>query len=208
MTYRVDNAPGTASPSVTGVATDIGNTRPLTSAPAGGSYWPDGCSISAGGTSLYKYQNHTAVDTVAAIGNIQPNYVVATILQDPRYFTGGFGSVLAATIQWVVANGGVITGVGNNNVINTIPDSYKLAQNYPNPFNPTTKISFSLPKSGLVTLKIYDMVGKEVATLVNEVRNTGTYEVQFNASNLSSGAYFYRLETSGFVDTKKMMLIK
>ncbi|MEO8666126.1 MAG: T9SS type A sorting domain-containing protein, partial [Ignavibacteria bacterium] len=206
--YRVDNAPGATSPSVTGITIDAGNTRPLTSAPAGLNFWPDGCTMSAGGTPLYKYQNHSAADTLAAIGNVQSNYVVATIFQDPRYFTGGFGSVLAATIGWVVSNGGLITGVGNNNVVNNLPDNFKLSQNYPNPFNPTTKISFNIPKSGLVTLKIYDMVGKEVATLVNEVKNIGNYEVEFNGSNLSSGTYFYRMESTNFVDTKKMILIK
>lgn len=99
---------------------------------------------------------------------------------------------------------GTITGIGNNE----IPASYKLNQNYPNPFNPVTKISFALPKQGFVTLKVYDILGKEVATLVNEVKNQGSYSVDFNASNFSSGVYFYKLETNGFSDIKKMMLIK
>ena len=100
--------------------------------------------------------------------------------------------------------GGTITGVG----INETPVSYKLSQNYPNPFNPVTKISFALPKQGFVTLKVYDILGKEVATLVNEVKNQGSYSVDFNASNFSSGVYFYKLETNGFSDIKRMMLIK
>ncbi|MEP7145512.1 MAG: hypothetical protein ABI792_00740, partial [bacterium] len=180
--YRLDNASGTTSPSITGVATDIGNVRPMTSTPPGASYWPDGASVVAGGSSvLYKYQNHTSTDTVAGIGNVQTNFVVATLFQDPRYFTGGFRNVLAATVAWVVANGGVITGFNNHTTLIT-PDSYKLTQNYPNPFNPTTKISFSIPKSGLVTLKIYDLAGKEVGTLVNEFKNIGNYDVQFNGA--------------------------
>jgi hypothetical protein len=100
----------------------------------------------------------------------------------------------------------VVTGV--TPVTTTAPDSYKLSQNYPNPFNPTTKINFALPKSGLVTLKVYDMLGKEVATLVNEVKNVGTYSVDFNASTLSSGIYFYKVSVNGFSEVKKMMLIK
>ncbi|MFA7361757.1 MAG: T9SS type A sorting domain-containing protein, partial [Candidatus Kapaibacterium sp.] len=100
----------------------------------------------------------------------------------------------------------IITGVTQNG--NTVPTEYALSQNYPNPFNPTTKINFALPKSGLVTMKVYDILGKEVATLVNEVRNAGSYTLDFNASNLTSGTYFYRLESNGFVGTKKMMLVK
>jgi len=99
---------------------------------------------------------------------------------------------------------GALTGVGNNET----PLSFKLSQNYPNPFNPTTKISYSLPKSGFVTLKVYDILGKEVATLVNEVKNAGNYSVDFSASSFTSGVYFYKIETNGFSDIKKMMLIK
>jgi hypothetical protein len=89
-----------------------------------------------------------------------------------------------------------------------IPKEYKLEQNYPNPFNPVTKISFDIPKSGFVTLKIYDVLGKEVAKLVNETKNAGSFIVDFDGSAFSSGTYFYRLESNGFVSTKKMLLIK
>jgi hypothetical protein len=99
---------------------------------------------------------------------------------------------------------GTVTGIGGN----TTPVSYKLEQNYPNPFNPVTKISYALPVQGLVTLRVYDVLGKEVATLVNETKNAGSYTVEFNASNLSSGVYFYKLESNTFSDIKKLMLIK
>jgi hypothetical protein len=85
---------------------------------------------------------------------------------------------------------------------------FSLNQNYPNPFNPTTKISWQSPVSGHQTLKIYDVIGNEVATLVNEYKSGGSYEVDFNASKLSSGIYFYRLSAGSFVQTKKMLLIK
>ncbi|MFA5010439.1 MAG: T9SS type A sorting domain-containing protein [Ignavibacteria bacterium] len=88
------------------------------------------------------------------------------------------------------------------------PKEYKLEQNFPNPFNPTTSINYSIPKSGLVTLKIYNIFGKEISTLVNEVKNSGNYSVDFNASNISSGLYFYELTSGSFVQTRKMMLIK
>lgn len=95
------------------------------------------------------------------------------------------------------------------NIINIeTPMSFSLSQNYPNPFNPVTKISYALPKSGFTTLRVYDILGKEVAMLVNEVKNAGNYSVDFNASGFTSGVYFYRLESNGFSDIKKMMLIK
>ena len=90
----------------------------------------------------------------------------------------------------------------------SIPLTYSLAQNYPNPFNPSTKINFSIPKQGNVSLKIYDVLGKEVMTLLNETKQPGNYEVVFNGTNLSSGAYFYRLESGEFSDIKRMILIK
>ncbi len=89
-----------------------------------------------------------------------------------------------------------------------IPNYYSLSQNYPNPFNPSTSIKFTMPKGDNVKLVIFDMLGREVKTLVNEFRNQGVYEVNFDASSLSSGAYFYRLEAGEFTQTKKMLLVK
>ncbi|MCX7833729.1 MAG: DUF4394 domain-containing protein [Ignavibacteria bacterium] len=99
-------------------------------------------------------------------------------------------------------------GSGISNFNNEIPVRYELGQNYPNPFNPITKINFSIPKQGLVTLKVYDVLGREVATLVNEVKTPGNYMVDFDASELASGVYFYKLDVNGFSDVKRMMLIK
>ncbi|MDR3627995.1 MAG: T9SS type A sorting domain-containing protein [Ignavibacteriaceae bacterium] len=89
-----------------------------------------------------------------------------------------------------------------------IPKKYSLNQNYPNPFNPATVINYDLPKSGQVTLKVYDILGKEVSTLYNGVQNAGTYTVSFDASKLASGIYFYELRAGNFVATKKMLLLK
>ena len=91
---------------------------------------------------------------------------------------------------------------------NIIPTEYALRQNYPNPFNPVTKISYDLPKQGFVSLKVYDMLGREVVTLVNEVKKEGRYLVDFDGSNLASGAYFFKLKSNDFVDVKKMILLK
>ncbi len=89
-----------------------------------------------------------------------------------------------------------------------LPRSFELGQNYPNPFNPSTVISYQLPISSEVRLVIYDMLGREVATLVNGRQEAGRYSVSFNAASLSSGVYFYRLQASNFVETRKMMLVK
>ncbi|HTK81197.1 MAG TPA: T9SS type A sorting domain-containing protein, partial [Bacteroidota bacterium] len=89
-----------------------------------------------------------------------------------------------------------------------VPTEYALGQNYPNPFNPTTVISFALPKTGLVTLKVFNVLGQGVATLVNGIADAGYHSVTLNASELPSGLYFYRLSADTFVDTKKLLLMK
>ena len=89
-----------------------------------------------------------------------------------------------------------------------IPTVYELGQNYPNPFNPSTVITFSLPESGMVSLKVFDILGQEVADLVNEVKQAGVYEVSFDASDLTTGMYIYRIQSGNFTATKKMLLVK
>ncbi|MHB9040356.1 MAG: T9SS type A sorting domain-containing protein [Melioribacteraceae bacterium] len=121
---------------------------------------------------------------------------------------------------WLVGSKGAIfyNQLKNNSVIKPqiIPNDYYLFQNYPNPFNPTTTIKYSIPNvetrhaSSLqhITLKVYDMLGREVATLVNEEKAPGNYELKFDGGNLTSGVYFYRLQASSFSETKKFMLLK
>jgi len=115
--------------------------------------------------------------------------------------------------SWSAANIDYLTikysqPVGITPIGNSIPESFKLAQNYPNPFNPTTNINYDLPVSEFVSLKIYDQLGKEVATLVNERQSAGSYRVEFDGSNFSSGIYFYTLSAGEFKETKKMLLVK
>jgi hypothetical protein len=96
-----------------------------------------------------------------------------------------------------------------------MPDKFSLYQNYPNPFNPSTIIEFVIPKSSFVNLRVYDVLGNEVAILVNEEKPTGNYEIELDASSLpdgkvrlSSGIYFYKLQTGEYSETKKMILLK
>jgi|GEM_PF-2845124 len=105
-----------------------------------------------------------------------------------------------------VLGGEVVVGVDGNT--KPVPTSFSLSQNYPNPFNPSTKISFSVIESGLVTLKIYNVLGQEIATLINNELTSGVHEVEFSASNLPSGVYIYKLENGNSSITKKMMLLK
>lgn len=100
----------------------------------------------------------------------------------------------------------VLTGV--NQTSTEVPVSYLLEQNYPNPFNPVTNINFSMVKSGNAKLTVFDVTGKEIEVLINENLSAGSYTADFDASKLTSGVYFYRLEANDFVQTKKMMLVK
>ena len=89
-----------------------------------------------------------------------------------------------------------------------VPTEFSLYQNYPNPFNPVTNIRFSLPQEGFTTLKVYNMLGQEVASLMNEDLVAGTYEVQFDGTKLASGTYIYRLTAGNYMETKKFILMK
>ncbi len=130
------------------------------------------------------------------------------------------GSNYKSVITWEPAVGigkfeGSLEPVSVVSDRNDLPVVYKLYNNYPNPFNPTTTFTYQLPKDGIVTLKIYDMLGREVATLVNnELKTVGRYNVRFNASSLASGVYIYQLKVNdlgggnGYTATKKLMLLK
>ncbi|MBI2427830.1 MAG: CHRD domain-containing protein [Ignavibacteriales bacterium] len=117
--------------------------------------------------------------SIAAGGEIRGNF--------------GLGSGVATTVR---------------EIFSSTPKNFSLDQNYPNPFNPSTTIRFSVPTAGLTTLKVYDLLGKEVATLINGEQKIGSFEVKFDASRLSSGLYFYQLRSGSFIQSKKMMLIK
>ncbi len=100
-----------------------------------------------------------------------------------------------------------VSGV-KENLIDFNPNEYKLYTNYPNPFNPSTKIRYAIPQTSFTTLKVYSVTGKEVATLISEEKTPGVYEINFDGAGLSSGIYFYKLQSGSFSDIKKMILLK
>jgi len=120
-------------------------------------------------------------------------------------FAAGNNFIYAATYGRGVWKSSILIGIKN---ISQAAESFSLSQNYPNPFNPVTNIKFSLPKSAHIKLTVYDVTGKEVAVLVNEIKKSGGYEVDFDASNLASGVYFYQLKSDNFYSFKKMVLVK
>jgi hypothetical protein len=118
-------------------------------------------------------------------------------------------------LAWYVSVDNSFGSMGNhpfttdvNEILGLTPSAYTLEQNFPNPFNPSTKINFSLPVEGFVTLDVYNSIGQKVATLVNETKTAGTYTVNFDASDLTSGIYFYKINSGNFTETKKMILLK
>jgi hypothetical protein len=98
------------------------------------------------------------------------------------------------------------TSLANNK--RDIPERFILSPNYPNPFNPSTTIKYDLPKQSRVKLVVYDILGREIATLVDEIQKAGSYQAVWNASRFASGVYFYRLQTGSFTETKKLVLLK
>ncbi len=153
----------------------------------------------------------SVIDTVM---NNLIQYVDATVLTDSTYSYwisafNQFGQNSSDTITITVSDPVEVEEIENDE----LPDEFALLQNYPNPFNPNTVISYQLPVNGNVTIKIYDVLGNEVATLVNEEQAPGIYEIEFNAAQVSrpeltSGVYFYQLKAGDYIETKKMILLK
>ena len=151
--------------------------------------------------NIYEYGNISYQVNTQGIGN---RTVRLRLIVDDNFATGySMGKIYSD--EYVLGK----TNVQQINFSGKEPvTSYNLFQNYPNPFNPNTTIKYEIPKDGLVTLKIYDILGAEVATLVNEERSAGRYEVNFDASSLASGVYIYRLNVNDYANVKKMILLK
>lgn len=142
-------------------------------------------------------------NTAASSGQLAP---VCAIYKDGvnKFSAFGYAGVGPSGVYFNMES--LITGI--TPVSNEVPSLFRLEQNYPNPFNPVTNIKFAVAKTGNVTLKVFDISGREVALLINEELNAGTYNFDFNASHLASGIYFYKLITNNYTDTKKMVLVK
>ncbi|MFA5012677.1 MAG: T9SS type A sorting domain-containing protein [Ignavibacteria bacterium] len=132
----------------------------------------------------------------------------ANMVATPGLVAGVFNGSAPASLEDFTFVRAAVTFTSINTVSTEMPEKFSLSQNYPNPFNPTTNIKFAVAKAGFVTLKVYDLSGKEISSLVKENLAAGTYNYAFDGAKLASGIYFYTLTANGFSETKKMMLIK
>jgi Secretion system C-terminal sorting domain len=123
----------------------------------------------------------------------------------PGYFNINIELISDYWVFWTDSIQLIVTGVDEDELQ---PLTYQLEQNYPNPFNPSTTFRYSIPTQSKVVMKVYDILGNEIATLMDEEKPVGTYELTWNAANLSSGIYFYQLKAGNYVETKKMILLK
>jgi len=175
--------------------------------------WPDVLKRSSANSNkvLTGFRLQGDVDSVNSIGRQASNYNTATIGLDVESMRNSNGGPLTSPVARYVKMAldyvdQLLVNTGENTSL--VPTVFELKQNYPNPFNPTTKISYSVPTAGMVTMKIFDITGREVASLINDIKTPGVYTVDFNGGNFASGVYFYRLEATNFVDTKRMVLLK
>jgi hypothetical protein len=160
--------------------------------------------------SIYLFGNHINTMLFSYQGGID-NYYGITVTREYGFINWNSGSIfenyykilIGCELSGIVY--GTLTEVKSENEILT---GYSLKQNYPNPFNPNTIIEFEIPISQLIKLKVFDLLGNEVAELLNEERNVGNYKIEFNTANLSSGVYIYRLQTNNIILSRKMVLLK
>jgi len=159
--------------------------------------------IRVNSSGVFLNNNEKMNHNVLLTGTISPKPGVRFVSNDSCFVL--FNEVGPSNVWAAYGCTGATTNISGND---PIPSKFDLAQNYPNPFNPSTVIKYSIPVTGLVKLAVYDVTGREVATLVNEVKQAGNFLVEFNASNLSSGVYFYKLTSGDFTAIKKMILVK
>jgi hypothetical protein len=158
-------------------------------------------------SSLYSYGKGIYVTSNLGLmwthvnDSIFSNTSISAMVANRKYLFAGTQSG-----GWRISIADVVTSVHNDRTL--MPTGYSLYQNYPNPFNPSTTISFCVPSKSFVTLKVYDIIGREVVTLVDQEISAGFYAQQWNAINVSSGVYFYRLQAGSFTETKKLVLLK
>jgi hypothetical protein len=156
------------------------------------------------GTSngLSKFDGSTWTNYNTSNSGLLDNYISAIAIDQ-------YGNKWIGTIQGgltVFNESGIVSGTEKLN--NNIRSNFSLSQNFPNPFNPSTVINYELSKAGIVSIKVFDILGREVRTIASGYKSAGKYSVNFDASKLASGVYVYQLSSNGFVSTKKMMLLK
>lgn len=158
------------------------------------------CHLLTPGTHVIGRIRFNRIDTTCTVTmTIRPN----SVLQDSI-------TQMVHPVDWTITNPppnqGIVTGI--EPVASVIPTEFNLYQNYPNPFNPSTKIKFDIPKQTLVSIKIYDIAGREIAKLVDEELAPASYEYSWNAGSVPSGVYFYRIQTADYINTMRMVLVK
>jgi hypothetical protein len=158
-------------------------------------------------TRMTYSQEQIPYSVFSSMGGMQSNTenMIFSTLGESLIGTASNSSNQLLSGFWSVYKQNVVTAIEDEE---TIPMEFKLEQNYPNPFNPSTRIRFSVSEKSNVVLKVFDILGSEVATLVNKDMDIGRYEVEFRADNYSSGIYIYKITAYNFVSTKKMILIK
>jgi photosystem II stability/assembly factor-like uncharacterized protein len=154
----------------------------------------------AGDNGVIKYSSNSGANWVSQGPSSGINYYSVGMIDSLRGFIVGDNGTILSTVS-----GGT---VNIQQLSSEVPENFNLSQNYPNPFNPSTNLEFRIAHSGFVTLKVYDMQGREIRTLVSKDLHPGVYKTKFDAGNLPGGAYFYRLTTGDFSETKKMLLLK
>jgi hypothetical protein len=184
--------------------------------PVNDSTWLTSCLLTASDSLLFAYlgasSTHSYVQELFATSDLGQTW---TPVNDTLFSSASVTTMAAsrdylfvgtAMGGWRISVADVVTSVRNGS--SPVPTGYSLSQNYPNPFNPATEIQFSIAKLSIVDLRIFDLLGREVATLVKGQRHAGTYSVKWDAGNLPSGVYFYRLRAGSFTQTRKLVLLK
>lgn len=167
--------------------------------------WVTSTEINNSGFEIQRKDNNSDYKKIGFVkGNNNTNSNSYYSFEDKNLTSGKY----SYRLKQVDNNGNFEYFTLSNSVEIGAPGKYSLSQNYPNPFNPSTKISFAVAAAGMVTLKVYDITGREIKTLVNETKNPGFYTVDFNGSNLSSGIYIYKITSGNYSETKKMTLVK
>ncbi len=167
-------------------------------------YSPQIFKTTNAGVSWFEQTINFANDSNACVGNLfmvdaNTGYITT------NFCSGGSGGIAYPRI-FKTTNGGGIIGIMP--ISNEVPKEFSLSQNYPNPFNPITNVKYSISKDSKVKITIYDVLGREVITLVNDFKKAGYYDVIFDGVNFASGVYFYKLQAGDFTDTKKMLILK